>query len=106
MDIAVLCQFPHIFYSVIPLRQRGVFILNFHTQRPEVPRRIFIFSYDRLSSRYQIDREQYEEQLGYWYDYHREEELIPQNNVLSGTVIRLQYGEGLLDFIYADFLPE
>ena len=106
MDIAVLCQFPHIFYSVIPLRQRGVFILNFHTQRPEVPRRIFIFSYDRLSSRYQIDREQYEEQLGYWYDYHHEEELIPQNNVLSGTVIRLQYGEGLLDFIYADFLPE
>ena len=62
--------------------------------------------YDRLSSRYQIDREQYEEQLGYCYDYHHEEKLVPQNNVLSGTVIRLQYGEGLLDFIYADFLPE
>ena len=62
--------------------------------------------YDRLSSRYQIDREQYEEQLGYWYDYHHEEKMVPQNNVLSGTVIRLQYGEGLLDFIYADFLPE
>lgn len=28
---------------------------------------------------------------------------MPFNNVLSGARINLQYGEGILDFIYADF---
>lgn len=61
--------------------------------------------YDRLCARYEIDRGHFENDLRNWYGFHPEEKMIPLNNVLSGSVVRLQYGEGLLDFIYADFLP-
>ena len=61
--------------------------------------------YEELCQRYQINREVFERELGFWYDFHHEEKQIPQNNVLSGTRIELQYGEGILDFIYADFQP-
>lgn len=61
--------------------------------------------YDSLCRKYKINREMFEHELEYWYNFHQEEKQIPQNNVLSGTWIKLQYGEGLLDFIYADFKP-
>ena len=62
-------------------------------------------NYDALCRKYKINREMFEHELGYWYNFYQEEKQIPQNNVLSGTWINLQYGEGLLDFIYADFKP-
>lgn len=62
--------------------------------------------YADLCSRYRINRSRFDEHLAYAYavQYPNLTEQ-PLNNVLSGTHITLQYGEGILDFVYADFLP-
>ena len=62
--------------------------------------------YADLCSRYRINRSRFDEHLAYAYAV-RYPNLTeqPLNNVLSGTQITLQYGEGILDFVYADFLP-
>ena len=44
--------------------------------------------------------------MGEEYKQRGIENPFPLNNILSGADIHLQYGEGLLDFIYADFEPE
>ena len=58
-----------------------------------------------LSSRYDIDRSVFDMHAEYFYRDHPEEKEEPLNNVLSGSYIRIPYGEGILDFIYADFKP-
>ena len=59
---------------------------------------------DVFASRFQIDFEcaEYREQQYLW-DKDKGFPELPFNNVLSGARINLQYGEGILDFIYADF---
>ncbi len=59
--------------------------------------------WEQLSSRYQISRSDFNETAERLYDDYPDKEEAPLNNVLSGTLIELQYGEGILDFIYADF---
>ena len=58
-----------------------------------------------LCSRYDIDRSGFDMNAGYFYRDHPEEKEEPLNNVLSGSYIRIPFGEGILDFIYADFKP-
>ena len=58
-----------------------------------------------LCSRYNIDRSSFDMNAGYFYRDHPEEKEEPLNNVLSGSYIRIPFGEGILDFIYADFKP-
>ena len=58
-----------------------------------------------LSSRYNIDRSIFDMHSEYFYRDHPEEKEKPLNNVLSGSYIKIPYGEGILDFIYADFKP-
>lgn len=56
-----------------------------------------------FSSKYNIDWDasnEYFQDLMDEYEIKKEE---PLHNVLSGAVINLQIGEGILDFIYADF---
>ena len=59
---------------------------------------------DVFASRFQIDFEgaEYRENQYLW-DKDKDFPRLPFNNVLSGARINLQYGEGILDFIYADF---
>lgn len=59
---------------------------------------------DVFASRFQIDFEgaEYRENQYLW-DKDKDFPRLPFNNVLSGARIDLQYGEGILDFIYADF---
>ena len=58
-----------------------------------------------LCARYTINRAFYDERINGFYERHTDEKRAPLNNVLSGADITLRYGEGILDFIYADFLP-
>ena len=58
-----------------------------------------------LCSRYNIDRSGFDMDAEYFYGNHPEEKEEPLNNVLSGSYIRIPFGEGILDFIYADFKP-
>ncbi len=55
----------------------------------------------QLQSRYRIRVSPDEEFTGSYCDDDGKE--MPLNNVLSGEVIDLRYGEGILDFVYADF---
>ena len=59
---------------------------------------------DVFASRFQIDFEGAEyRETQYLWDKDKGFPKLPFNNVLSGARINLQYGEGILDFIYADF---
>ncbi len=61
--------------------------------------------FQALCSRYDIDRTNFDMHVEYFYSEHPEEEEEPLNNVLGGSYIHIPYGEGILDFIYADFKP-
>jgi len=58
---------------------------------------------ERLQSRYSIDRSWTNERIGTYLHMDPNNELEPMLNVLSGTEITLSLGEGILDFVYADF---
>ena len=62
--------------------------------------------YAAFRERFVIDRSEFDERVGEEYKQRGIENPFPLNNILSGADIHLQYGEGLLDFIYADFEPE
>jgi hypothetical protein len=57
--------------------------------------------FDYLSSKYNIGKDFFMTQQFYRFESEIKEQ--PLNNVLSGASIELSYGEGILDFIYADF---
>lgn len=60
----------------------------------------------RLDKRYRISYFPFEDILKgdqFFEKFDVEPRRVPMNNVLSGTNVSLKYGEGLLDFIYADF---
>lgn len=56
-----------------------------------------------LSGRFQIDRSIFDNYTKNLYMADPDMKEVPLYNVLSGAYITLQYGEGMLDFIYADF---
>lgn len=56
-----------------------------------------------LCGKFNIDRTQFETNVRNEYVAHPNTQEQPLNNVLSGSDITLRYGEGLLDFVYADF---
>ena len=58
-----------------------------------------------LCSRYNIQRASHDREVKAYYEHFPNEKQQPLNNVLSGTDVTLSYGEGLLDFVYADFTP-
>ena len=61
---------------------------------------------ERLDKRYRVSYFPFEDILKSDQLYEKfgvEPRRVPMNNVLSGTNVNLNYGEGLLDFIYADF---
>lgn len=58
---------------------------------------------ESFDSRYDIDRIQFEKDEDDFYKEHPDIEYKPLNNVLSGCNIMIPLGEGILDFIYADF---
>lgn len=59
-----------------------------------------------FASRFKIDFDgaEYKESQYLW-DKDPDFPKMPLENALSGAIIDLQYGEGILDFIYADFNP-
>ena len=59
--------------------------------------------FSELTKRYTINKSHFEHRLCNAYKYYKVKKEIPLNNVLSGAVIDIRYGEGILDFIYADF---
>lgn len=59
--------------------------------------------FKHFSEKFHIDRKQFEDDIRYLYADYPQAEKTPLINVLSGTEITLSYGEGLLDFMYADF---
>lgn len=60
--------------------------------------------FSALCAKFRIDRTIFDGWAKAEYDTHPEMKKRPLNNVLSGATITLKYGEGLLDFIYADFV--
>ena len=60
-------------------------------------------NFEKLCLRYNIDRSFFDEKSEQFYNDHPEQKEAPLNNVLSGARIFSSYGEGILDFIYADF---
>lgn len=58
---------------------------------------------EHFSAKYNIDWDESDEYFQDLMDEYEIEKEEPLHNVLSGTVINLQIGEGILDFIYADF---
>ena len=58
-----------------------------------------------LQKKYRIDRRGFDAWAAAFYHMHPDEKEQPLNNVLSGARITLPIGEGILDFIYADFVP-
>ena len=59
--------------------------------------------FSKLAKKYTINKSHFEHRLCNAYKYYKVKNEIPLNNVLSGAVIKIRYGEGILDFIYADF---
>lgn len=58
---------------------------------------------ETLQSRYSIDRSWTDERIGAYLYMDSSNEPEPMLNVLSGAEITLSLGEGILDFVYADF---
>lgn len=56
-----------------------------------------------LESKYCLSREIVDSEIDNFYVDHPDIPRIPLNNVLSGARVKIKYGEGILDFIYADF---
>lgn len=56
-----------------------------------------------LSKKYNINFAESDEYFQSLMDEYETKKEEPLHNVLSGAVINLQIGEGILDFIYADF---
>ena len=60
---------------------------------------------DSFNARYDIDRRNFENNESDFYAAHPELQYVPLHNVLSGSEITIPLGEGILDFVYADFAP-
>ena len=60
---------------------------------------------DSFSARYDIERMIFENNESNFYAEHPELQYVPLHNVLSGSDITIPLGEGILDFVYADFAP-
>lgn len=57
----------------------------------------------RFQSKFSMFFTQYKNFEEYFYNENPEIKVEPLHNVLSGVGILLKYGEGILDFVYADF---
>ena len=60
---------------------------------------------DSFCARYDIERMIFENNESNFYAEHPELQYVPLHNVLSGSDITIPLGEGILDFVYADFAP-
>lgn len=60
---------------------------------------------DSFNARYDIERINFENNESNFYSRHPELDYVPLHNVLSGSEITIPLGEGILDFVYADFAP-
>ena len=60
-------------------------------------------TFARFLTRFQINRHQFDQDVRDIYEENPDVQKEPLNNVLSGAEITLPVGEGLLDFLYADF---
>ncbi len=58
--------------------------------------------FNKMSERYHFRLDKYHHKRNLYYQ-NSKEKLQPKNNVLSGAVMNLQLGQGILEFIYADF---
>lgn len=58
-----------------------------------------------FANRFLIDRTGLDAEREHFHQTHPKEKEQPLNNVLSGAKITLPIGEGILDFVYADFEP-
>ena len=61
--------------------------------------------FETLTQRYRIERSVFDGRAEGLYQLYPGKKEAPLNNVLSGAAVELYYGEGILDFIYADFGP-
>ena len=57
----------------------------------------------RMNAKFRISKERVDAEEEDFYTNNPSIKRIPLHNVLSGAKIKLKYGEGILDFIYADF---
>lgn len=59
----------------------------------------------QMCKKYRIDRKFADHTRSQYYANAPDEDIRPLINIFSGAFIELYYGEGILDFIYADFKP-
>ena len=57
-----------------------------------------------MQQKYHIEFEDVLADREYYYSLHPEHPVEPLINIFSGSHIDLNYGEGILDFVYADFI--
>ena len=60
-------------------------------------------SLESFNARYDIHRDNFKNYEDKFYEEHPDIEYEPLHNVLSGCNITIPLGEGILDFVYADF---
>ncbi len=58
---------------------------------------------EQVSKKYDFDRDGADMDRDEFYAYNKDFSREPLINIYSGSRVKLQYGEGILDFIYADF---
>ena len=60
---------------------------------------------ESFNARYDVERINFENDESNFYAEHPELQYVPLHNPLSGSDITIPLGEGILDFVYADFAP-
>ena len=60
---------------------------------------------ESFNARYDVERINFENDESNFYAGHPELQYVPLHNILSGSDITIPLGEGILDFVYADFAP-
>jgi len=58
---------------------------------------------DKMTEKYGLDHFDIDQEISEFYEEHPKEPRQALNNIFSGNNIKLKVGEGILDFIYADF---
>ena len=105
-DHGLTIQVDHLYE--LPAAYQDKLILGKEETHLKTYKRVFDLEPDetlirKMDEKYSVDRTVENHILDNFYSNHPEVRRDDLNNVFSGTNVHLKYGEGILDFIYADF---